>query len=160
MRHLLSYVLFVGVPLAGLVGVLRLGQGLDAPRAVHGAWTVQPMAASGRLCAGYLLSGDSSLVVTQSGRQLSASLGPEKDVTLRGRLTGDELTLEGVVQPGATRRHVGCGPGDTLRLAGRVFRNDRLARLDARLWSSACRECGPVGFTAVGPPGRRGRARA
>ena len=35
-RHLVAYLLFVGIPLAGLLGVLRLGQGIRAPQAVHG----------------------------------------------------------------------------------------------------------------------------
>ena len=72
MRHLISYLLFVGIPLAGLLGVLRVGQRIPAPRAVHGAWAVQPMAASGRVCTRYLLSdADSTLTITQSGRQLT-----------------------------------------------------------------------------------------
>lgn len=160
MRHLLSYLLFVGIPLAGLLGVLRAGQGTKAPRAVHGAWAVQPMAASGRVCTRYLLmDGDSTLTITQSGRHLSATLGPERDVTLEGRLTGAELILEGVIHAGDTPRWVGCTSGDSLRLEARMSTDGRLRRLEARLRSSSCAECGPVGFAAARPhryQGRRG----
>ena len=160
MRHLLSYVLFVGIPLAGLLGVLRVGQGVEAPRAVHGSWAVQPMAASGRVCTRYLLSdADSTLTISQSGRQLSAALGPRGEVALRGVLTGDRLSLEGVIQPGATPRHVGCAAGDTLWLSARIAAAGETRRLHARLWSSACADCSPVGFTAARPYYYRGRRR-
>ena len=160
MRHLLSYLLFVGIPLAGLLGVLKAGQGMAAPRAVHGAWAVQPMAAAGRVCVRYLLSGgDSTLSITQSGRQLSGTLGPDREVSLQGRLTGDELVLEGVIQPGDTLRWVGCAPGDTLRLEARLSAVGQFRRLEARLWSSSCAECGAVGFAAVRPQRYEGRRR-
>ena len=160
MRHLISYLLFVGIPLAGLLGVLRVGQGLQAPAAVHGAWAVQPMAASGRACARYLLSGgDSTLALTQSGRQLSGGLGPARDVALRGALSGTELALQGVVPPGDALRLAGCTPGDTLRLTGQLIRDGRVRTLEASLWSSGCAECGSVAFTAAShrtPQRRRG----
>jgi hypothetical protein len=152
MRSLLSYLLFVGVPLAGLLGVLQVGQGLEAPLAVHGAWAVQPMPAPTRVCTRYLLSGaDSSLTISQSGRELTATLGPRGEVALRGALDGNELSLEGVIQPVATPRHVACTVGDTVRLEGRVSSAAPLRELEARLWSSACAECGPAEFTVARP---------
>jgi hypothetical protein len=158
MRHLVSYLLFVGIPLAGLLGVLRLGQGLEAPRAVHGAWAVQPMASPGRACHRHLLAGgDSTLTISQSGRQLSAKLGPGDAATLRGRLIGAELVLEGAIQPGSALRHAGCAAGDSVRVAARLVGGGPVERLDARLWTSACPECGAVEFTAVQPRGHRGR---
>ena len=160
MRHLISYLLFVGIPLLGLLGVLQLGRGIEAPRAVHGRWAVAPMPASGRVCTRYLLSeADSTLTISQSGRQLTATLGPRGDVALRGTLAGDQVTLEGVIQPEATPRHVACEVGDTLWLTARVAAGAESRRLHARLWSSACADCPAVGFTASRPlyyHGRRG----
>ena len=160
MRHLISYLLFVGVPLAGLLGVLQLGRGVEAPRAVHGRWAVEPMAASGRVCTHYLLSeGDSALTISQSGQQLTAALGPQGEVALRGTLSGDRLSFEGVIQPDATTRHVACAAGDTLWLSARVAAGGETRRLHARLWSSACAECAPVVFTAARPLHYYGRRR-
>ncbi len=160
MRHVLSYLLFVGIPLTGLLGVLRVGQWIEAPRAVHGYWAVQPMAASGRVCTRYLLTdADSTLLISQSGRQLTGSLGPGSEVGLRGSLTGNEISLEGVIQPEATPRYVGCTEGDTLRLTARFSASRGIRQLEARLWSSSCADCGAVGFTAARPReyhGRRG----
>jgi hypothetical protein len=152
MRSLFSYLLFVGVPLAGLLGVLRLGQGLEAPLAVHGAWAVQPMPALGRVCTRYLLSqSDSSLTISQSGRELTAALGARREVALRGALEGNAFALEGVIQPGATPRHVACTVGDTVRLEGRVSSAAPLRELEARLWFSACGDCGPTEFRVARP---------
>ena len=160
MRHLISYLLFVGIPLAGLLGVLRVGQRIPAPRAVHGAWAVQPMAASGRVCTRYLLSdADSTLTITQSGRQLTGALGPGAEVGLKGSLTGDEISLEGVIEPGTTPRHVACTEGDTLRLTGRVSATREHRQLEARLWTSACADCGAVEFRAARPREYHGRRR-
>ena len=160
MRHLISYLLFVGIPLTGLLGVLQIGRGIRAPRAVHGSWAVVPVAAWGRVCTRYLLSeADSTLTISQSGRQLSAALGPRGEVALRGVLTGDRLSLEGVIQPGATPRNVDCTAGDTLWLSARVAAAGETRRLHARLWSSACAECSPVGFTAARPFHYHGRRR-
>ena len=161
MRHLLSYLLFVGVPLAGLLGVLRYGQRLPAPAAVHGAYAVQPMAATGRACQSYLLGGkDSSLMVLQSGRQLTLRLGPASDVTLDGTLSGSELTLMGVIEPGSTPRFAACSVGDTLRLTAHLTRAAQVKRLDAILSSSACPECTPITFVAERPRRYEGRRRS
>lgn len=152
MRSFFSYLLFVGVPLAGLLGVLQVGQGLEAPLAVHGAWAVQPMPAPVRVCTRYLLTGaDSSLTISQSGRELTATLGPTSNVALRGALDGYEVALEGVIQPGATPRYVACTVGDTVRLEGRVSKAAPLRELEAGLWFSACAECGPIEFTVARP---------
>ncbi|HEY9507830.1 MAG TPA: hypothetical protein VIQ27_17855 [Gemmatimonadales bacterium] len=161
MRHLLSYLLFVGIPLAGLLGVLRVGQGLEAPRAVHGSWAVQPMAASGRVCTRYLLSdADSTLVISQSGRELTGTLGPGAEVGLKGALRGDQIALEGVIQPGATPRHVACTAGDTLRLTAKVFATRDARQIQGRLWFPSCADCGAVGFTAARPREYHVRRRA
>ena len=161
MRHVLSYLLFVGVPLAGLLGVLRVGQWMEAPRAVHGSWAVQPMAPSSRVCTRFLLSdADSTLTISQSGRQLTGSLGPGAEVGLRGSITGNEISLEGVILPGATPRHVACTEGDTLRLTAQFSASRGIRQLEARLWSSSCADCGAVGFTAARPYAYHGRRRA
>jgi hypothetical protein len=161
MRQVFSYLLFVGVPLAGLLGVLRLGQGLEAPLAVHGAWAVQPMPAISRVCTRYLLSdADSTLAISQSGSELTATLGPGGEVALRGELSRDEVALEGVIQPGATPRYVACSVGDTVRLVGRVSTAGQFRQLEADIWFSECTDCGAIEFTAARPNAYHKRRRA
>ncbi len=155
MRHLLAYLLFVGIPLAGLLGVLRLGQGIRAPQAVHGHYAVSHLESAGA-CQAYLLSGDSSLTMTQSGRQVTATLGRAGAVTLRGSVDGSTLTLAGVV-PAALPHQAECPVGDTVRLVGQARRAPDHGHLDGSLAFLRCTDCPTATFHAVRqlhPPGR------
>lgn len=156
MRHLFAYLLFVGVPFAGLMGVLRLGQKITAPQAVHGTYTVTQLEGANS-CQSALLSGDSSLTLTQSGRQISATLGPGGAVTLRGALSGSEIALAGVLPPGAVAHRAGCPVGDTLHLTGLARRTPDHGRLEATLRFSRCADCPSASFSAVRRPPTRGR---
>ena len=63
-----GYVLFVGIPLLILIGVLRAGADLSAPPAVAGEWAVEPMPDK---CAGTLANaGPHSLSIYQTGADL------------------------------------------------------------------------------------------
>jgi hypothetical protein len=155
-RHLLAYLLFVGLPLAGLLGVLRLGQGIRPPQAVHGQYGVTQLQ-SGNSCQAFLLSGDSSLTLAQSGRQVTATLGRTGAVTLRGTVSGSELSLAGVVLAGATPPRAACPVGDTVRLVGLARRAPDHGRLDATLRFAGCADCPPAEFSAVRRLPRRGR---
>lgn len=161
MRHLLAYLVFVGIPVAGLFGVLRVGQRIEAPMAIHGAYAVLPMAPSGFACYAYLLGGDDSTVtVTQSGRQVTVTLGPKGEVTLSGKLYGSDLAAEGVIAAGTTPRYVACPVGDTIRMTVQARREKRVKRLDASLLVAGCPECAPIGFVAVRPRQYEGRRRS
>ena len=161
MRHVLAYLVFVGIPLAGLYGILRVGQGIDAPMAIHGSYAIAPMAPSGFACYAYLLGGDDSTVtVAQSGRQVIVTLGPRGEVTLSGTLLGANLTAEGVIPPGTTPRHVACPGGDTIRMTLQARREGQVKRLDATLLVAGCPECQPIGFVAVRSRRYEGRRRS
>lgn len=107
-RSLLTYVFLVGLPLAGLLVVLRAGQGLKAPPPVDGTWETVA-AASGSSAALTPLVPPSAnpgqLEVHQSGTYLSMDIGP---LHLSGRLRGDSLVAHTEAPP-AARRATGCG---------------------------------------------------
>jgi len=69
-RSLVVYLALVGLPLAGLSGVLRVGAKLTAPWVVGGAYRLSE---GNERCLG--LSSDESLRVEQSGRYLRISAG-------------------------------------------------------------------------------------
>ena len=156
MRHLFAYLVFVGLPFAGLMGVLRLGQGITAPQAVHGAYAVTQVDGA-NACQSALLSGDSSLTLSQSGRQVSATLGPGGAVTLRGAVSGSEIALAGVLPLGATPRRAACPIGDTVHLTGLVRRAPDHGRLEATLRFSRCADCPAASFSAMRRPATHGR---
>jgi hypothetical protein len=145
-RHLLAYLVFVGIPFAGLMGVLRLGQGIRAPQAVHGRYAVTHLESAGT-CQAYLLSGDSSLTMTQSGREVTASLGRAGAITLRGRVDGSTLTLAGVVP--VLPALAACPVGDTVRLVGQARRAPDHGHLDGTLAFVRCADCAATEFHAV-----------
>jgi hypothetical protein len=122
---------------------------------------VQPMPAIGRVCTRYLLSdADSTLTISQSGRELTAALGPGREVPLRGALKEDEITLEGVIVPGATPRYVACTVGDTVRLEGRVSNVGQFRQLEAELWFTSCADCEAIEFAAARPNAYHKRRRS
>ena len=129
--------------------------------AIHGAYAVLPMAPSGFACYAYLLGGeDSTVTVTQSGRQVTVTLGPKGEVTLSGKLYGSDLAAEGVIAAGTTPRYVACPVGDTIRMTVQARREKRVKRLDASLLVAGCPECAPIGFVAVRPRQYEGRRRS
>lgn len=157
----MAYVLVVGGPLLGLLGVLRLGQGIRAPMAVHGAWVFQVAdpGASPPRCVRYLLSeGDSALRITQSGAQLAATLGPEQNVALRGALTGDSVRLTGTIDAKLVPDSVVCAGGDSVVLVGRASRGSDRKRLEGAV--TGCAACAGVPFAAERPRGNAGRRRS
>ena len=157
MRHVVAYLLVVGGPLLGLLGVLRIGQHLPAPMAVHGAYTFgirDSSAAGSQPCLLYLLSGsDSTLHITQSGAQLAATLGPEGNVGLRGALAGDRVMLTGTIDAAMTPDSVPCAPGDSVRLAGVVSSDPSLKRLHGTVSAGTCASCGGIEVSARRPRG-------
>jgi hypothetical protein len=82
MKSLLTYVMMVFIPIAGVLGVLHAGRDLRAPHAIGGEW---------RIGAGPLAG--STFVVQQSGEHLSLVLPVSGGIPLRGRFRGDTLEL-------------------------------------------------------------------
>lgn len=115
MKSILTYVLLVGVPGAGVLGILHQGQRLHAPHQVEGEWRVelagQPAAAV--------------MTIQQSGPYVSITL-PGANDALDGTIDGVAVQAE----PGA-----GC-PKPRMRarldraartLAGEIVGNDCMA---------------------------------
>ncbi len=107
-RSLLTYVFLVGLPLAGLVGVLHAGRGLQAPPPVDGTWRTVAAASGPGAALTPLVppsANPAQLEVQQSGTYLSLDIGP---LHLSGRLRGDSLVAH-THAPAAARRATGCG---------------------------------------------------
>lgn len=104
LKSFFTYLVLVGFPAAGLLGILHVGRGLDAPRAIGGEW---------RIAAGPLAG--STFVVQQSGEHLSLVLPVDGGIQLRGKSRGDTLRLR---HAGSAITHAkACSPaqGTTLR---------------------------------------------
>src|SRR5690242_17688758 len=121
MKSIALYLLLVGIPAAGLAGILRAGNQLRAPAHLSGEWRVEgmPLALDADDTVG-------AIAISQSGEHVEVVVGPR---TLRGRFAGDSL---GARRPAMRMAAAGpCVSGD-VRLDVRV---DTAAR-PMRLWGT------------------------
>jgi hypothetical protein len=84
LRAPLVYLALVGLPVAGLIGVLRAGTGLEAPPAIAGEWVLEAGAAS--TCAG-----TERIAIEQSGRFLQVRSATEGSEATEAHLDGARL---------------------------------------------------------------------
>jgi len=111
MKSLLIYLAMVGLPLAGLFGILRAGSRLDAPHSIGGSWRMQAPAPPG------------DLELSQSGVHVVVEMG---GVRMRGEVRGDSLVASAPPAAGAPGA-VPCGAHLGRDLRARI---DRAAEPD------------------------------
>ncbi len=73
-NFIIAYILLVGLPILGLVGILKTGRGKSAPISVDGTWTFQadPSRLAALPCGKSLATSD--LAISQSGESFTLSL--------------------------------------------------------------------------------------
>jgi hypothetical protein len=128
-KSVLTYLAMVGIPVAGLLGILDYGAELTAPPAITGGWQVEGSLTS---C---LLAQPSELAFQQSGRFLQVSLGAASG---DARLDGDELRAH-VVEPN--------GPCTSVELEGSFDATSE--RFVGQATGSGCDACRGIDFVAL-----------
>jgi hypothetical protein len=153
----------VGLPLLGLVGILRSGRGLTAPLSVDGAWKIESGAS--RLpaspCGNFFSSvSNAPLSISQSGKSLVVTLsGGTKTTT--GTLDGKTVRAQfaGTVRSGADKSGAAaCGDG-SLILAATLDPLAEPRTLSGTLSIEGCGSCRPLEFHAVRQPKSAGGMR-
>jgi hypothetical protein len=144
----------VGLPLLGLVGILKSGRGMIAPFSVDGAWKIEsavghPLASP---CGDYLSSvSNAPFSISQSGRTLVVTLGGTKTAigTLEGKVIKAQFAGAGV----AECRDRGLSLTATLDplVEPRTF--------TGTLSVEGCGSCAPLEFRAVRQPKGAGGTR-
>ncbi len=148
MKTILIYVLLVGAPLLGLLGILRAGERIVPPRHVGGGWAVEPtFAAALRAACPDLVfpAAGPVLDVSQSGTRAVLTLNDSAATALDARLDGDALsaaTAEGTAA---------CG-GRGLRLMAMLRAEPDPPRLEGALTLPGCPSCAPVPLRAARLP--------
>jgi hypothetical protein len=139
MKSLLLYLLLVGLPVAGVLGILHAGRGLQAPPAIGGAWRTD---ASGQGPA-------AEIVLAQSGEHVEVAVagGPR----LRGRVRGDSVVAYARTEPSPSLAD--CDPRRALAFRARVDRSAAPHRMTGMVEFDE--RCLPVAFSAVRVPTRR-----
>ena len=147
MKQLLAYLMFVGLPLGGLLAVLDHGKSLRAPMAVHGDWHISRTSVDGEACLSRLLvSNDSIVTVQQSGPRLEGLTA--NGIALLGQLDGQRIALDGRV-PRALRTT--CAGADSIRLEATIDRGSSPWQLQGQLRQLGCATCPVLEFRAVLP---------
>ncbi|PYP84400.1 MAG: hypothetical protein DMG65_22620 [Candidatus Angelobacter sp. Gp1-AA117] len=146
----LSYLLFVALPLVGMVGVLRLGQKLSAPISVGGLWAIQVDStnAASLPCTQSLTGAGASFTITQSGRSLTFNSGNLSISSTSGVIEGSSIKANITLAPRRTQE-AGCDKSYTLTLTARVDSLMNAKYLAGLLSVDDCSECAPVEFRAI-----------
>jgi hypothetical protein len=154
-RLFISYILLVGVPLLGLVGVLAAGRSLTAPLSVAGSWDlhIDRSVTDAQPCiAGLGFTRPTVLEISQSGRYLSLTLGTQPKLKLQATLDGKALVADSTL-PVAE----GCSGATGLSLKASIDPKATPPTISGILSFDACPSCGASNFRAVKqvvPPGR------
>jgi hypothetical protein len=150
-NFVLAYILLVGLPLVGLVGVLRTGRTLTAPISVDGLWQLQadPERLAALPCGKALAdSPDTSLAFSQSGKNFTLSIANGPKSIAAGVLEG--TTLKASIVPSATwAGEPGCGDGRELSLTANVDPKTNPRSLAGVLSVNHCPSCASVEIHAV-----------
>jgi hypothetical protein len=156
-NFVIAYVLLVGLPIVGLVGVLKSGRNLSAPISVDGVWQLQANSAQlASLPCGKAL-GDSSnttLSISQSGKNFSLGFGTinpsdgSRSVA-SGVIEGTRLRASLPAARAASAADGGCVQGRELTLVATVNPKADPRSLAGTLSINDCPSCAPVEFHAV-----------
>jgi hypothetical protein len=151
-NFVIAYILLVGLPLAGLVGVLRTGRSLRAPISIDGTWKIE--ADVSRLkstpCSQVLYSlANSPVLISQSGKTFVLTFNNGPKTSAAGVLEGQTLSVLLTLEPVSGS---GCMAAQPLTLVATVDPHSEPRSLTGSLAINDCASCAPLEFHAVRQP--------
>ena len=145
MHSLVTYLFLVGIPLAGLMGILKIGEGLEAPRPLAGRWVAVEGESRKAWDAGCRASaaadedeGNSDVQVDQSGGRANVYWSAVRADKFRLTVNGDSIQGKLTLQSGE-----GC-PGGAMTLHGVVREVNARVRITGELERDDCPDCKPI----------------
>jgi len=158
-NFVIAYILLVGLPVAGLLVVLKHGRKLTAPVSVDGNWQLQGnLADLAALACGTPLPApeDAVLSISQSGKNLVVNLPNGFRTETSGLIDG--TTLSATLTPAVQRHAAGCGKDHSVTLIASLNLSARPRTLAGTIGIDECPSCSPVNFVAVrqAPAGKKG----
>jgi hypothetical protein len=148
-KFLLAYVLLVGLPIAALVGVLKHGKTLIAPKSVDGNWQFQSGLSelSSLPCATSSIPEDAALNISQSGRNFELTLPNGFHTQAFGTIEG--MTLKATLSPAAQPKVAGCQSDKTVTLHANLNTDVRPRTLSGTMALDGCPTCSEIAFLVV-----------
>jgi hypothetical protein len=177
-RHfVIAYVVFVGLPILILLGILRLGRGLTSPVSVNGNWKIESAAslADGHCPIASPLNINSSFVISQSGPNLRVALSGSKSTgviasgTIASGMIATGTIADGTIDGQTVKVSIPssrsnpadstCGGDQPLTLTATVDAHAEPRTLTGTLSADHCANCEPLQFRAVRQPRLAGEGR-
>ena len=150
MKSIVVYLLFVGIPILMVIGVLQLGSNLKPPISVGGVWNVEVPAQTANLCGITAFHSDQpALTISQSGSNLQLTFNDEAKTSLPGVLEDTNGTSGDRSLATITAR---VSNSQELTLRATVDRASTPNRLRAELSAAGCPSGAVVSFTATRQP--------
>ncbi len=148
MKAFLLYLSLVGLPLAGVFGILRIGSQIEAPPRIGGVWqaAAAPSMPLAPPCVD-LPSQVDAFELTQSGVYVEVSLRDPSRTRLDARLQGIRLSGWAARLPLLGAARLAC-PDSPLELAADLVSDGHVSQLVGTLWAGGCAACAPVAFRA------------
>jgi hypothetical protein len=150
-NFIIAYIFLVGLPVVGLVGVLKTGRNLSAPVSVDGVWKLQadPALLAALPCGKTLAdTPDAALSISQSGRNFLLTLPNGPKSTSSGAISG--TTLNASLVPSAPwSNEPNCGSGREFSLVAKIDPKADPRSMVGQLSLNGCPTCTPVEFRAV-----------
>jgi hypothetical protein len=145
-----AYVLLVGVPLLGLLGILRAGQRLGAPASVGGTWNLEedltPLA--GSACKGALDNiNQPFFTASQSGALLTFTLNNPEQTTLPGSIRQGTVTMGS--ESSAKDASHDCARPQAIHFQATLSQQGLQRLLTGTLTIAGCPDCPALPFRAV-----------
>jgi hypothetical protein len=147
MKSVLLYLVLVGTPLLGLLGIIEAGERLTPPQSVGGDWQLADESAralAGWCAAGPVARPPTTLTVSQSGTYLELAFDGRPKRSLSARLDGDAITGAFALPDWAS-----C-PGHRALLRARVGDGDRM--IATLRGDAACPGCPALQLEATRRP--------
>lgn len=94
MNKFMLYLSMVGIPVLGLLGVLRIGESLNVPPSIGGIWTIEEASAT-RLRQSCLPLASAEIAISQSGQYVQVRLGDGETPPMDGRIRDRQLIVRG-----------------------------------------------------------------
>jgi hypothetical protein len=137
MKSFLLYLTIVGIPLAGLFGILHAGNRLEAPPSIGGSWRLDAPSPPG------------AIDISQSGVHLSVEMD---GVRMRGEIRGDSLIA---LTPPTENTSRACGPDLGRELRASIDRTADPHRLTGTVGTPGGADCPRTAVSAVRVPAEK-----
>ena len=152
MKVILLYVTLVGLLLAGLLGILKVGDKLNAPINVSGKWEINDnfVKVIGESCTPMTFNKvEPQLTVEQSGIYLKAIFNDVNKTEMSGKLENNKMIFSQIIQANKDSANT-CGSNVNTGLSVNIIQNDSdFDRLSGVWQTPNCSTCGQIKFSAV-----------